>query len=111
MVPEKPRSILLLEDIPTDAELIEHELRKGGIAFTSRRVETRETFFHELHEFRPHIILCDYTLPQFTALQALRLLKHHRLDFPLILVTGSQSEEVAVECMKQGADDYILKTS
>jgi PAS domain S-box-containing protein len=64
-----------------------------------------------LNEFGPDIILSDYSMPQFNALDALNLLKQSPYDIPFILVTGSQSEEVAVLCMKNGADDYILKTS
>lgn len=103
--------ILIIEDVPTDAELNEHELRKAGIAFIARRVETKEAFLRELVDFEPDIILSDYSLPQFTGLEALRLLKEQDVDVPFILVTGSLTEEVAVQCMKEGAYDYILKTS
>ena len=103
--------ILLLEDVASDAELIERELGRAKINFVTRRVDTRDDFLVGLSEFSPHIILADYSLPQFSALDALRLLKEQQCDVPLILVTGSHSEEVAVECMKEGADDYILKAS
>jgi two-component system cell cycle sensor histidine kinase/response regulator CckA len=103
--------ILIIEDIPTDAELSEHELRKAGIDFIAKRVETKEAFLQELTDFEPDIILSDYSLPQFNGLEALRLLKEQDVDVPFILVTGSLTEEVAVECMKEGAYDYILKTS
>jgi PAS domain S-box-containing protein len=103
--------ILIIEDAPTDAELNEHELRKAGLAFTARRVETREAFLRALTDFEPDIILSDYSLPQFNGLEALRLLKEQDADVPFILVTGSLTEEVAVECMKEGAYDYVLKTS
>jgi len=103
--------ILILEDVATDAELIERELRKANIAFTSRRVETKESFARALIEFEPDIILSDYALPQFSGLEALGLLKEKEVSLPFILVTGSLSEEVAVLCMKEGADDYILKAS
>jgi CheY-like chemotaxis protein len=103
--------ILIVEDLPTDAELTERELRKAHIAFTTRRVETKEAFLKELVDFEPDIILSDYRLPQFNGLEALRLLKEHELEVPFILITGSLTEEVAVKCMKEGADDYILKTS
>jgi PAS domain S-box-containing protein len=103
--------ILIIEDVPTDAELNEHELRKAGIAFIAKRVQTKEAFLQELTDFRPDIILSDYSLPQFNGLEALRLLKEHDVDVPFILITGSLTEEVAVECMKEGAYDYILKTS
>jgi PAS domain S-box-containing protein len=103
--------ILLLEDVPADAELIQHELDRGGIRFQSRRIESREDFIRELEAFAPHIILADYNLPQFSALEALHVLRVRQSDVPLILVTGTHSEEVAVECLQQGAEDYILKAS
>ncbi len=103
--------ILLLEDVVSDAELIQRELRKGNVNFESRCVETREDFQRTLGEFGPDIILSDFSMPQFNALDALALLKESSQEVPFILVTGSQSEEVAVQCMKEGADDYILKTS
>src|SRR6266851_5304555 len=108
---EKKLNILLLEDAAADAELVERELVKAKIDFVARRVETQEEFIRHLAEFQPNIILADYSLPQFTALDALRLLKERKSEVPFILVTGSHSEEVAVECMKEGADDYILKAS
>jgi len=108
---EKKLNILLLEDAAADAELVERELVKAKIDFVSKRVETQEEFIRHLVEFQPNIILADYSLPQFTALDALRLLKERKSEVPFILVTGSHSEEVAVECMKEGADDYILKAS
>lgn len=103
--------ILLLEDVSDDAELIKRELRKGNIAFTSRRVYTSKEYLRELEDFSPHIVISDFTLGEFNALDALALLQQHRPELPFILVTGSQSEEVAVACIKDGADDYILKSS
>jgi len=103
--------ILILEDIPNDAELMERELHKARITFTSQRVETKEDFSKALLEFEPDIILSDYRLPQFSGLEALQMLKEQGTGVPFVLVTGSLSEEVAVECMKQGATDYILKSS
>lgn len=103
--------VLLVEDSPEDAELVLRALQKGGLEVTSRRVQTREFYLQALHEFSPDVILADYTLPDFTGLQALELLNELPYEIPFILVTGSQSEEVAVSCMKQGASDYILKQS
>lgn len=108
---DRPLRILILEDVPTDAELIERELRRAGLAFTSRRVDTEADFRAALDDFEPDVILADYSLPQFTAMEALRILRDQASDVPLILVTGSQGEEVAVECIKAGAADYILKSS
>ncbi len=103
--------ILLVEHAANDAELIQRELEKAQIEVAARRVETREGFLAELAGFKPQAILAEYTLPQFSALEALRLLQEQQADVSFILVTGSHSEEVAVECMKEGADDYILKGS
>ena len=103
--------ILILEDTATDAELIERELRRAGIVFISRRVDTRDAFVTALREFAPAIVLSDYSLPQFSGPEALHLLKQMGNVAPFILITGSLTEEVAVECMKDGAHDYILKTS
>ena len=101
--------ILLLEDNANDAELIERQLKKAGIGFVSERVKTRTAFLQALKTFRPDLILADYSLPKFDALQALAMCKKNAPLVPLIIVTGSISEEVAVECMKKGADDYLLK--
>lgn len=103
--------ILMVEDTVTDAFLIERELRQANINFISKRVEASEAFLRNLEEFQPDIVLSDFTLPQFSGLEALRLLKERYQDIPFILITGSLTEEVAVECMKEGAHDYILKTS
>jgi two-component system, cell cycle sensor histidine kinase and response regulator CckA len=102
-------NILLLEDVASDAALVVHELSRSGLQFASLRVDTQEQFLEELKRFDPHVILADYSLPQFTAIDALGLLKQQGADVPLILVTGSHSDEVAVECIREGAEDYILK--
>ena len=103
--------ILILEDSPADAELTQRELRKAGIQFLPKVVDTRSAFEKELNGFNPDIILSDFSLPQFTATDALRIRAEQKPDVPFILITGSLGEEVAVECIKDGADDYILKAS
>ncbi len=108
---EPTLNLLLLEDVRSDAELVEHELKRSGFQITSRRVESREDFLRELSGGPTDIILADYTLPQFSALEALQLLREVRCKIPLLLVTGANSEEVAVRCMQEGAEDYILKSS
>src|SRR5437773_4234223 len=82
--------VLLVEDVSTDAELIKRELRKSGIGFVARCVDTKEEFLDGLQEFKPQVILSDFSLGQFNALEALELLEQRRLDLPFILVTGSQ---------------------
>lgn len=103
--------ILIVEDSDLDAESIERELRKAGIQFEATRVTTKKQFLKEIGNRTLDLILSDYCLPQFSGLEALHLLKAHRYEAPFVLVTGSQTEEVAVECMKEGAADYILKSS
>lgn len=105
----KELHILILEDVPADAELIERELHKAGVAFVSKRVETREAFQKELTDFVPDIILADYSLPQFDGLSALAIAKEQCPDVPFILVSGAIGEELAIEAIKSGATDYVLK--
>ena len=108
---QQPRNdrILIVEDVDFDAELIERELHRAKIVFDARRACTRAQFIQEIHQFKPDLILADYSLPQFSVMDALALLQQEKRNIPVILVTGHHSEEVAVECMKRGAEDYILK--
>src|SRR5690242_13612104 len=101
--------ILLLEDVPADATLIQRELTKAGLVFVSQRVDTRPAFEEALRVFSPDVILSDHGLPGFDGAAALELVKERFPTLPVILVTGSLNEEKAVEFMKAGAADYILK--
>jgi len=101
--------ILHLEDIPSDAELVDRALKKAGIAFEKCLVDTRQEYMEALDEFQPDVILSDHSLPQFNSLEALNLLKESGLDIPFILITSTVSEEFAVSVMRQGASDYVLK--
>jgi PAS domain S-box-containing protein len=103
-----PLKLLLLEDRPADAELLLFELQDAGYDADWQRVDSETDYIAAL-ETNPDVILADFSLPQFTALRALNLLKERQLDIPFIVVTGTISEEVAVDCMKQGATDYLLK--
>ena len=105
-----PVRILILEDVAREAELTEAALAHADVRFVSRRVGARADFVRELADFGPDIVLAEY-VPQFSGLDALRLVRSSRPDLPVILVTRSHGDEVAVECMKAGADDYVLKTS
>jgi len=105
----KELRILILEDVPTDTELVEYELRKAEISFTSKRVETREDFIKALEEYAPDLILSDHTLPSFDGMEALKIAKEKSPDVPFIFVTGSLGEEGAIETLKSGATDYVLK--
>ena len=101
--------ILMVEDSPSDAELVKHEIRKNGINFTNRVVETEADYVSAVHSFKPELIISDYNLPIFNGMRALRIREELAPEIPFILVTGTNNEEIAVECMKSGADDYILK--
>jgi len=101
--------ILMLEDEPADAELVEEALRKADIVFSFKFVGTRGDFIVALKEFRPDIILADYRLPAFDGLAALSIARAQAPDVPFILVSGAMADELAVELLKTGARDYILK--
>lgn len=105
----QPLKILLLEDNPIDAELIQRELRKSAIDAVFRHVSTRDSFFQALNDDLPDLILSDNTLPQYNATEALLLAREHFPHLPFILITGTVSEEFAAGIIKLGADDYILK--
>lgn len=102
-----PLRILILEDSVNDTVLMLDELSQAGIEADWQRVETEQDYLSQL-AVGCDVILANYTMPEFGAIQALRLLQERGLDIPLI-VTGSISAEVAVECMKQGATDYLVK--
>jgi PAS domain S-box-containing protein len=101
--------ILHIEDVPSDAELVERTLKKSGIDFEKVVVDTKEQYAKALKEFRPDIILSDHSLPSFNSLEALNILKQTKADIPFILITATVSEEFAVSVMKEGASDYVLK--
>jgi len=107
---KKEIGILILEDIAADAVRINHELRRGGLNFSSTRVETRESFLSEIEHHQPDIILSDHGLPSFDGFTALDIVKEKCPDTPFIFVTGSLGEEFAINTFKHGATDYVLKT-
>ncbi len=106
---DKTLSILILEDNVVDAELMERELRKAGLSFSSKRVETKKAFVNELEGCRPDLILSDYNLPAFDGMSALAIAKEKCPDIPFIFVSGSLGEELAIETLRMGATDYVLK--
>jgi len=105
----KELRILVLEDVADDVELINRELRKSGLAFRCKRVDTREDFVRELEHNPPDLIFSDHGLPTFHGFSALAIARNQCPDVPFIFVTGSQGEEMAAETFKGGATDYILK--
>jgi len=101
--------ILLLEDNVSDAGLVERELKQGGIACDIRRVDSEHEFVRGLREFLPDIILSDFSLPQYDGMTALRLARSSRPEIPFVFVSGTIGEETAIEALKRGASDYVLK--
>jgi two-component system cell cycle sensor histidine kinase/response regulator CckA len=101
--------VLIVEDLPTDAELTEREVRKALGACRFRRVETREDYVAALEDLQPALIVSDFKLPRFDGLSALKLALEHCPDVPFIILTGSMNEDTAVECMKAGAWEYVIK--
>ena len=102
-------SILILEDVPADAELMEDELREAGLNFVSHRVAARQSFIKGLAEFSPELILADYSLPDFDGKSALKIVMDKYPNIPFIFVSGALGEELAIELLKKGATDYVLK--
>lgn len=109
--PNSPVRLLLLEDFPSDAELIKLQLRKTDIDLDIRHVSDGEAFKNAFVEFKPHFVISDYSLPQFTGMEALHFVRESSEFIPFIICTGSLNEETAVACIKAGADDYVLKDS
>jgi signal transduction histidine kinase len=102
--------ILMLEDDAADAELTKFALRKGGVHFSVARVETRDEYVSALKDRPPGLILSDYSLPGFNGHDALEIAREQCPETPFIFVTGTMGEEVAIETLKGGATDYVLKT-
>lgn len=103
--------ILYLEDSPYDAELASRVLDKAGMSFDLKLVDTKDEFAEALSSYRPNVILSDHSLHGFNSSEALQLFKSFHLSVPFILVTGTVSEEFAVNILKEGADDYLLKSN
>ncbi|MEX1139194.1 MAG: PAS domain S-box protein [Bacteroidota bacterium] len=102
--------VLVLEDLEADALLAIHELSKAGIVFDWKRVETENAFLQALQEYHPHVILADYSLPKYDGRSALRHTRTVKPDIPFVFVTGTLGEELAIELLKEGATDYVLKS-
>jgi PAS domain S-box-containing protein len=99
----------MVEDVATDAELILRELRRADIRCDARRVETPADYRRELEQYRPHVILSDFSMPRFDGMEALRIARQSHPHIPFIFVSGTIGEEHAVRALKNGAKDYVLK--
>lgn len=104
-----PLNVLIVEDSEDDALLMVEELREGGYDPAYERVETRDALAARLGARAWDIVLADYRLPGFSGLDAIELVRQNTPDIPLIIVSGQITEETAVEAMKAGARDYVLK--
>src|SRR5262244_4189680 len=88
---------------------MERELRKAEMVFSARRVATRAAFLDALRDFNPDLILADYSLPSFDGIAALSIAREQCPAAPFVFVSGALGEELAIETLKQGATDYVLK--
>ena len=103
--------VLIVDDSKTDAILLTKELQRAGYAVVNKRVDTAEDMERALAEDDWDCILCDYVMPQFSGPAALEMLKKKGLDIPIIIVSGQVGEDAAVEAMKLGANDYVMKAN
>lgn len=101
--------VLILEDLPTDADLAIKELARVAPDCEFRVVQTRREFEEALANFQPDVVISDYKLPSFDGMTALKMVQQRDPDLPFIMLTGSINEETAVDCMKAGAWDYVIK--
>ena len=110
-IDEKVYKLLWIEDLEDDILLAERKLRHAGLQFKTHQVMTKEAFLDGIENFKPDVILSDHSLPQFNSSAAYELYREKNLQIPFILVTGTVSEEFAVDCLQLGIDDYVLKSS
>ena len=101
--------MLHVEDDPVDAELVAQALRRGGFSVSVVVVQAEAEFERQLRSHRPDVVIADYNLPQWKGMDALDVLRREGLDIPLILVSGALGDVTAVECIKRGVTDYVLK--
>jgi PAS domain S-box-containing protein len=106
----KELRVLIIEDSPQDMALINHELRKAGLRFRARRVDSSDAFLHELDHHPPDVILSDHGVPGFDGIAALAEARSRCPNTPFVFVTGARREEAAERTLQSGADDYVLKS-
>src|SRR5258708_18722890 len=108
---ETPLRLLLVEDMPAEAELVVREFARYGTACDWRRVDTEPELIREIATLRPHVIVSDFSLPRFDGLSALRIAQVYAPDVPFIFLSGTIGEETAIESLRSGAMDYLLKNN
>lgn len=106
---ERELRILVLEDNPADVALLEHEMRTGGLSFVFSVTEAEAAFVEQLEVFQPDLVVSDYSLPAFTGLDALKLVRERSWHLPFILLSGTIREQQAIEALRLSATDYLLK--
>jgi PAS domain S-box-containing protein len=106
---QNPIQILMVEDVPTDAEIIQYELTRSRITFHATVVDNETDFRENLSRNKPDLILSDYSLPSFDGISAFLILKKVRPETPFIFVSGEIGEDLAIEAMKLGVTDYVFK--
>jgi signal transduction histidine kinase len=104
-----PLHVLIVEDSEEDADLIVLELKRGGYEPVYRRVDNADAMAQALHEREWDVVLSDFSMPHFSVPEALAMVQHHGRDIPFVIVSATIGEEAAVEAMKSGAHDYVLK--
>ena len=105
----KKIKVLFIEDNPDDVELELYELRKGEFDVSHKVVRNREQFLASLENLEADIIIADYSLPDLTGIEAIHILQKRNIKLPVILITGMGNEQIAVDSLREGATDYILK--
>lgn len=108
---EQELRLLIVEDVAAEAELAVHELKRAGLTCTWERVDTEAGFREALRELRPHVVLSDFSIPGYDGSAALELVRTEAPDIPFIFVSGTIGEERAIEALKAGAVDYVLKSN
>src|SRR4029077_1813273 len=107
----EPLRILLAEDSDSDAALLERELRREGLDFRIHRVQTESDFRRALDQLQPHLVISDFSMPQFNGRTALAITRESQAHIPFIFISGTIGENVAVDMMKSGSDDYVMKNN
>jgi two-component system, cell cycle sensor histidine kinase and response regulator CckA len=105
----RPLRLLVVDDDPNDLELCLRDLKRSGLAFEAESALTREDFVRKLRSNRVDIVLSDYRMKDWTGMDALQIVKEICSEVPLILLSGTLGDELAVECIKSGVTDYVLK--
>src|ERR1019366_7724335 len=106
-----PLRLLMIEDSEDDAALLLRELRRGGYDVSHERVDTSAALTPALHNYKWDLVISDHSMPHFSGIDALNILRSQGSEIPFIFVSGTIGEETAVAALKDGAQDYLMKTN